>query len=203
MPVPVAPLVGFALGALLAIAGGARVEDDRRRALAIVALFAALVFAPACAAPLVVAGDWAFAYLVDAARVPSAVELVLVALDAALVVAGFAWASDPARARSPRAAIALAAVPAALALVLSLVLAPKLALDGTFRQIDGGFGAERVAGGRLGYELAWIGALVVGGAVWTARRLRDPDDHGPRGPRPGSGAGLERARALGLARRER
>ncbi len=183
MPVPIAPLLGLAIGAALAIATGAPAESERPRAIALVGLFAVLVFAPACAVPLVLAEDWAFAYLVDGADVPSAIELVLVATDAAALVAGYAWASDPVRSTSRREAALLAGVPAALAVVVAAVLARAWRVDGTYHEVQGGFGTEPVVGGRLGYVLAWTLAVVVAGAAFTAHRLR-AHRSGSDAPRP-------------------
>jgi len=112
-PVPafVAPLVGFALGVVLAwlsaaaprrppgwglappgappwAPGRTAPAEPRGRPLALAALFSALVFTPICAYFLIFSPDWSFAYLVDPRRIPSAVDLLLLALDAASVPAG-------------------------------------------------------------------------------------------------------------------
>jgi hypothetical protein len=192
VPAPIAPLLGFALGAILALASGAPAERARPRALALVTLFAALVWAPACAAPFFVAEEWALGYLLEGADVPSAVELVLVGLDALAVVAAYAVASDPVRGASGRTGALLVGVPLALAAVVAAALGRALAVDGTTYEVRGGFAVEPVVGGRLGWILALVLVLVVGGAAYTAARLRAPS--GPGEAKPPGG----RARGLGV-----
>ncbi|WP_437758289.1 hypothetical protein [Sorangium sp. So ce1389] len=212
MPAFVAPLVGFALGALLAWFSAAAphrpgalraaeprlAPDPRVRRLALVTLFAVLVFAPVCAYFLVFAPDWSFAYLVDTRRIPSAIDLVLLLLDAASVPAGFAAAQRfaasaggrPTAQRSVRAVAVFAGAPLAIALVAVVALARRLALDGTYRQVEGDFGVHPVAGGPLGYALLWMYTMLAAGFAVTVSALlrREPPGGGqkaepPRAPR--------------------
>ncbi|WP_437726856.1 hypothetical protein [Sorangium sp. So ce861] len=213
MPAFVAPLVGFALGALLAWfsaaaphrPGALRAAEPRLasgaldRPLALVCLFAVLVFAPVCAYFLVFAPDWSFAYLVDTRRIPSAVDLVLLLLDAASVPAGFVAAQRfaasaggrPTAQRSIRALAVFAGAPLAIALVAVLALSRRLALDGTYRQVEGDFGVHPLAGGPLGYALLWMHTMLAAGfAVTVSALLRREPTGGvqkgepPAGPRP-------------------
>lgn len=176
MPGLLAPLLGVALGALLGFAPGLHPDPDEpareARGARVVALFALLVFAPACAYFLVFAGDWSYAYLVDARRVPSAIELVLVAADGAAVVAGFVLARRRLAARAFGAAIALVAAPLGVALVAALVLAPRLAVEGTYAQFHGDYGTRPLVGGPVGIAVVWMGAVVAIGAFVAARALR-------------------------------
>src|SRR5262245_12461524 len=125
MPALLGPLVGFSLGVMLAwIARGEADRDDDHgaRARAVVAtLYGALVFAPASAYFLIFAGDWARFYLVDSRAFPSALDLLLVVLDAAVVPLGFIVARRAGRRRAYRALGALGGAPATAALVLLLV----------------------------------------------------------------------------------
>ncbi|WP_437337285.1 hypothetical protein [Sorangium sp. So ce394] len=213
MPAFVAPLVGFALGALLAWfsaaaphrPGALRAAEPRLasgppdRPLALVSLFAVLVFAPVCAYFLVFAPDWSFAYLVDTRRVPSAVDLVLLLLDAASVPAGFVAAQRfaasaggrPTAQRSIRALAVFAGAPLAIALIAVLALSRRLALDGTYRQVEGDFGVHPITGGPLGYALLWMHTMLAAGFAVTVSALlrREPPGGGqkgepPAGPRP-------------------
>ncbi|WP_437736231.1 hypothetical protein [Sorangium sp. So ce1335] len=213
MPAFVAPLVGFALGALLAWfsaaaphrPGAPRAAEprlapgSRDRPLALVSLFAVLVFAPVCAYFLVFAPDWSFAYLVDTRRIPSAVDLVLLLLDAASVPAGFAAAhrfasragGRPTAQGAVRALAVFGGGPIAVALVAVLALSRRLALDGTYRQVEGDFGVHPVAGGPLGYALLWMYTMLAAGFAVTVSALlrRERSDRGgekaeaPRAPR--------------------
>lgn len=211
MPAFVAPLVGFALGALLAWfsaaaphrLGALRAAEPRlapgarARPLVLVSLFACFVFAPVCAYFLVFAPDWSFAYLVDTRRIPSAVDLVLVLVNAASVPAGFAAANRFAGSaggrwtaqRAVRALAVLAGAPLSIALLAVIALSRRLALDGTYRQVEGDFGVHPVAGGPLGYALLWMYTMLAAGFAVTVSALlrREPAGGGPKAePSPGA-----------------
>ena len=177
MPALLGPLVGFALGVMLAwIARDEADRDDDRGArarAAVAALFGVLVFAPISAYFLMFAGDWARFYLVDSRAVPSALDLLLVVLDAAVVPLGFMAARRAGRRRAYRAVGALGGAPAVAALVLLLVFFPKLRIEGTFHQVRSDFGTQPVAGGPLGYAILWMNAMLVAGFVLTVRALTD------------------------------
>ena len=205
MPALVGPIVGFALGVVLTwfCRAEAPREDDatgRARAAA-VALFAALVFAPACAYFVIFAGDWALLYLVDSHAVPSALLLVLVVVDAAAVIGGF-WAGyQSARRRADRVLFALGAAPAAVAAMMVLAFLAPLREDGTFHQVSARFGTRPVAGGPLGYAILWMGALIIAGMVITARALAERPAHPPRIEPHEPGAPQARPTLLGTKRR--
>jgi hypothetical protein len=180
VPALVGPIVGFTLGVMLAWLGRGEAprEDNaagRARAV-VVALFAWLVFAPACAYFVVFTCDWALFYLTDSRTVPSALLLVLVALDATAVMAGFWVGYQAARRRTPTAAhalLALGAAPLAVAVTVVLAFLGKLRVDGTFHQVSARFGTRAVAGGPVGYAILWMNAMVVAGMVIAARALAD------------------------------
>jgi hypothetical protein len=184
VPALVGPFVGFALGAALAwlCRAEARREDEAalRARVAVAALFALLVFAPACAYFVVFAGDWSFFYLVDELGVPSALELLLVIGDAALVVLGFVAGHHAARRHAERALAALVIAPASIAAALVLSFLSKLRVVGTFHQVTSRFGTQPVAGSPLGWAILWMGAMIVAGFVVAARILAER----PRLPRP-------------------
>lgn len=176
MPAPVAPLVGFSLG--VAFAWAAADELGRAggysisRSLVVVTLFSLLVFAPVSAYFLAFAPDWAYAYLVDSQRLPSAVDLGLVLVDAASVPAGFALAARLAGTHKLGQLVQLAAVPALLVAVFLLALLPRLTVHASYAQYHGDFGVRSVAGSPLGYALLWMSAVLLAAVLWTARALR-------------------------------
>jgi hypothetical protein len=175
VPAFAGPLVGFSLGALLARWGrGAR---GLRGAYPLLA-FGVLVLAPACAYPLLFFADWSYAYVIDSRSVPSAVVLALLLVDAAAPAAGFllarralareALGEDPA---AHAVALALAVVPAGVAVLLGVLLGPRLAIEGTLAMVRGDFGIAPLWKSPLGYALVWMSACVGAGAWLTARAL--------------------------------
>lgn len=189
MPAPIAPLLGFALGVVLAWLCRPDPDPDAplwdRPTLA-VALYAALVYAPASAYFLLFAGDWSFAYLVDSRDVPSAISLLLVLFDAAALVFGFLLGRRALRRRSLAALGWLALAPAAVAATIVLVLHRRLGVDASYDQVESDFGLRPLPGSPLGYAILWMDALVVAGAVFTARAL-GALGLGARAPNPGGG----------------
>jgi hypothetical protein len=203
MPLPLGPLVGFALGVLLALfaPGGSLSEAGpaHPRPRLLVALFASLVFAPVCAYFLAFAGDWSLAYLADSRSVPSALLLILVGVDAASVVFGFSVGRRSLARRSMREVTALIAAPLGAALVLVVLFYGRLRIDGTFHQVRGDFGTQPVAGGPLGYAIVWMLGLVAAGFGLTLRLLRErprPRISPSDAPPPPKAPLLPRKRAL-------
>jgi hypothetical protein len=194
VPLLVGPLLAVALGSALAWlcrAEALREDEAAFRARArVAALFAALVYAPACAYFVVFAGDWALFYLVDSAGVPSAVELCVVVADAALVVLGFAAGHHAARRRMDRALAALVLAPLAAAAAMLAAFQGRLRVEGTFHQVTSRFGTQPVAGGPLGWAILGMGAMIVAGFVIAARtlterpRLARPPAPPSEGPKP-------------------
>ncbi|TKD08378.1 hypothetical protein [Polyangium fumosum] len=192
MPAPLAPLFGFTLGVLLAWL--ARFEDslDERpvasswdRPTLAVALYALLVYAPVSAYFTVFAADWSFAYLLDGRALPSALQLLLVLLDAAAPVLGF-LAGRRALARRSLAALAwLAALPLAAATVPLVALHARFGIDATYDQVQSDFGTRPLPGSPLGYAVLWMDGILVAGAVFTARTLSTIDASAALPARPG------------------
>jgi hypothetical protein len=206
MPALVGPLVGFSLGVLLAwLARGATARDDDRslRARAqVAALFGALVFAPACAYFLAFSGDWARFYLIEGRAVPSALDLVLVVLDAAVVPLGFVAARRAGRTTAYGVIGALGGVPAAAALALLLIFFPELRVDGTYHQVRGDFGTQPVAFGPLGYAILWMDGMILAGFLVSARALeRRAAPRAIDPARPDEGAYAAPTKHLGARRR--
>lgn len=179
MPLPLAPLVGFALGvvfAWLARAELARAKSPayESRPLRIVFGFAAMVFAPVVGYFAAFYGDWSYLYAVSWRRVPSALDLALVLAAGASVVAGFLAAAPAARARKVGPLGALFAVPSVVLVLAVLALQRRLGTSGTFAQVHGGFGTEPVTHTALGRALLVMLAILGLGVAWCVHLLRRP-----------------------------
>ena len=180
MPLPFALLVAFALGAAFArIAKGeiARSEGPliASRPMAIVLGFAALVFLPIAGYFAAFHGDWAYLYLVSWQSVPSAVDLALVLLAAAMVPAGFLVAVATLRTRQSRAiqvVSGLIGVPAGIAAILTVAFGHRLTVSASAAQYHGGFGIEPIATSALGKGVLWALVALVAGVIWAVRGLR-------------------------------
>ena len=170
-----APLYGFTLGVLFAwtarqdIARGAQAALAGR-SLAIVALYAVLVFGPACAYFLVLEPDWAGAYLFDAGRRARLVSVAGTLLALVSVPAGFLTAAPATRARRTTTVLRLGSVSALLAVAVTLALVPRLSVRATYAEFHGDFGTEAVAASPLGWGLLWVG-LVLGLATFYVSRV--------------------------------
>jgi hypothetical protein len=179
VPAPLAPLIGFALG--VAFAWWAREELARSqasaggigsRSLVIVTLFATVVFAPIGSYFLAFEADWSYAYFIDTRRIPSALQLALVLLDAASVPVGFVVAASHARARKLVPLLTLGTPAALLVLIGIAAFAGRLSIQASYAQFHGDFGTRPVAGSSLGYALLWMDMLLVLGSVWTIRQVQ-------------------------------
>lgn len=182
MPALVLTLLGFAVGALLGhlappAHGGAGVGPGRPRVAGlgdegttVVTLLAVLVHGPVCAYFLAFAGDWSVAYLVDARAVPSALVLLVVVADAALVVIGYRLA----RTRSDSLSVLtwLVGAPLLAALASVVITFPRLRVDATYDEYRLGFGERALAGSPLGWAVVWMGFMFALGALVAHRALR-------------------------------
>jgi hypothetical protein len=176
MPIVFAPLVGLALGVVLAwVAAPELVRIDgpvvASRPFAVVAAFAGLLWVPAVGYFVVFHGDWSYLYVVPWQSVPSAVDLCLVLLAGASVVGGF-WVAVPSlrkRRQGPLAALVVA--PIALVLLGVALAGRRLAVSGTFAQYHGDFGTEPVAASTLGRGVLLFDVALALGVAWAVRAL--------------------------------
>jgi hypothetical protein len=171
-----APLLGFTLGVLFAWT--ARHEMARAapaalasRSLSIVALYAVLIFGPACAYFLVLEPDWAGAYLFDAGRRARLVSVAGTLLALVSVPLGFVIAAPAARAQRTASVVRLGAVTALATIALTLALFPRLSVRGTYAEFHGDFGTEPVAHSALGWGLFWVSIVVLGSTAYVASAL--------------------------------
>lgn len=177
MPLPLAALVALSLGAFFAhVARSELAQSDgpilSSRPIAVTSAFAAFVYLPAVAYFAAFHGDWAYMYFIAWRRVPSAIDLALVVACAALVPAGFLVAAPLARAKRRELVIALVAAPAAIAIVIAVVLERRLATSATFAQFANDFDTHPIAQTALGRAILVAVAACGGAAVWCVRLLR-------------------------------
>jgi hypothetical protein len=176
VPIPFAPLFGFALGGILAwVAGAELVRDDgpivASRPFAVVCAFAALVWLPAVGYFVAFHGDWSYLYVVAWQRVPSAIDLGLVLLASAAVVGGFWLAVGPVRKRRTGPIAAIVVVPGAFGVVGLIAAAHRLAVSGTYAQFQGDFGTAPIGASALGKGVLFMGVVLCAGVAWTVRSL--------------------------------
>jgi hypothetical protein len=174
MPAFSTPLLGFALGAGLFWSVARQLARPIRpiagQAVLIAAVLGLIAYAPAVALLDTAEPDWAYAYLIPAARLPRWLGPWLVLLSGVSVPMGFGLAM---RAYRGRAAFAQAWfwAPLALGVAPLLALAPRLAWQASFEQFHGDFGIQPVVGGPLGYLLVWLGVGLMLAVFLTRRSL--------------------------------
>jgi len=177
MPAFVAPLLGFVIGIAFAWSAADEIASDPTsvlgtRSLVVVALFSVLVFAPATGYFVAFDGDWAFAYVVNTLRLPSAVVLALVLINAISVPLGFVVAAPHARRHKLKKLLSIAAIPTFIVMILVLLSARRLGTAASYAQFHGDFGTRSVAGTPLGYALVWMNSVLAAAVALTIRQLR-------------------------------
>jgi hypothetical protein len=176
VPIAFAPLIGLALGAALAwLAAPELMRLDgpiiASRPFAVVTAFAGFVWLPVVGYFVAFHGDWSYLYVVAWQHVPSAVDLGLVLLAGATVVAGFWLSVAPLRTRKLGPVAALVIAPLAVAVVLVLLVARRLGVSGTYAQFHGDFGTEPIGASVLGKGVLLMVAVLALGLAWTVRAL--------------------------------
>lgn len=177
MPAYIVPLVGFSIGVLFSWAAGEELTRaagslGSTRSLAVVVLFSFLIFGPMSGYFLAYATDWSLAYLLDGRHLPSAVMLVAVLLNIAVVPLGFAAGAAQVRRRRLMALLPMGAVPLAVAAVVVGVLARRLSFYGTYAQVHRGGSADPLPGSPVGQAVLWFLLCLLAGVAWTTRELR-------------------------------
>ena len=176
MPIAFAPLLGVALGAVLAwVAAAELARDDgpivASRAFVIVAAFTGFVWLPIVGYFVAFHGDWSYLYVVPWRRVPSAIDLGLVLLAGAAVVGSFWLAVEPVRKRRFGPVVAAVVAPTALAVAGLTFSVRRLAVSGTYAQFHGDFGTQPIGESPLGKGVLLMGIVVALGIAWTVRWL--------------------------------
>jgi hypothetical protein len=170
----------FVVGSLAALAAARELRASPRsvhqaRAFRALAAHEVLVGIPIAAFVLVRFTDWALSYLVDGARVPSAVVLAIVVLHGAVALVGFATAARLLRDHRPQWVRAIAIGAVALVVLSGMVLHRRLGTVGSYAQYHGGFGLRPwretpVLGATIALVTVW--AVAAAHLLWSlARRL--------------------------------
>ena len=176
MPIPFAPLVGWALGAALAWIAAPELARDEgplvaSRSFAIVVAFAGFVWLPVVGYFVAFHGDWSYLYVVPWRRVPSAIDLGLVLLAAAAVVGSFWLAAGPVRKRRFGPVVAMIVAPISISVAGLSIASRRLAVSGTYAQFHGDFGTEAISASPLGKGVLLMGIVVALAIAWTVRWL--------------------------------
>lgn len=174
MPLPLAPLIAFAIGVFLAWRSRTETNHDdslwNLHTLA-VTLYAFMVFAPVTAYFAVFATDWSFAYFFEGRRVPSALSLALILFAATALVGGFVAGRRALERHAPGELAWLAGFPLALVVTAFAALYDRLGVDATYDQFVSNFGREPIFTSRLGLAVVWMDGILIAGAVLTAQWL--------------------------------
>jgi hypothetical protein len=177
MPLPLAPFVAALLGVVFALVGRDEVRrtsgaPTATRGFLLVVLVSLLLLLPSLAYFLAFYPDWTYAYLVPGERVPSALELVGLAIVAIVAPATYAWTAAALRRHAVRE---LVRGVSALIILLSAAIAwvgPRLVVATTYGGFHDGIDVRPTSGTTLGASILWIDGWLVVGAVWAATRLR-------------------------------
>lgn len=177
MPAFVAPLIGFLLGVAFSRTSAEELSLDPTtvlgsRCLVVAALFSVLVFAPATAYFLVFHLDWAVSYVLDGQRIPSAVVLALVLVNAVSVPSGFVVAAPMVRRNQAKRLLTMVGAVSFVVLMAVLVASRRIAVCATYTQFHGDFGVQGLAGTPLGYAIVWVGIILALSIALTVRQLR-------------------------------
>lgn len=177
MPLFFAPLVAVLFGLLLAYYGRAELAlADRTalgtRAFSVSLSFTTLVFLPALGYFAAFHGDWAYLYLLPQAKVPSAVDLTVVLLSAALVPATVAYAARALAEKRTSQLVRLAGGLLAAVAILVALSYGRLSVSASHAQFRGGFGVVPIGASPLGRGvlLAWV--ALGAASAWARGALR-------------------------------
>jgi len=177
VPLLFAPLVAVLFGLLLAYYGRTELAlADRTalgtRAFSVALAFTVLVFSPTLGYFAAFHGDWAYLYLLPHAKVPSAVDLMVVLLSASLVPATVAYAARSLAEKRTSQLVRIAGGMLAALAILGALSYARLSVSASHAQFRGGFGIVPIGASPLGRGvlLAWV--ALGGAAAWARTSLR-------------------------------
>ncbi|MCC7540345.1 MAG: hypothetical protein IT379_29280 [Deltaproteobacteria bacterium] len=145
MLVPGLFLFSFVSGVAAAAAAQVELRLSPRSALLSRAFSAFVVFEVLLVVPVslyfyVFHGDWTLLYVVDARHVPSALAVLLFAIEVAIGVGGFAAAAALVRGQRRTLAYVLAGAVSTVMFLGVALLSARMSVVGTYGQFRGGFG---------------------------------------------------------------
>ncbi|MBI5513266.1 MAG: hypothetical protein HY909_05825 [Deltaproteobacteria bacterium] len=117
--------------------------------------------------------DWMVGYTFDAARLPSALGLVVAALAAPCALGSYALGAWLLRSQRPRGVVFAGGGALALAVALLAAAWSRVGVVGSTVQFRGGFGIEPLGASSLGgilWALGLLTAVTAGHLGWTLRR---------------------------------
>ena len=177
VPLPLALPVAWLIG--LSLAWSARAELARSevalvlaRPFLVAAAFGAIVLAPVVGYFVALHGDWAYLYIVRWSRVPSAVDLLLVAFVSAQVPLAFAASAPWAAAKRGPLFVRVSAAVLIVLAILCAVFFHRLAASATYAQFHGGFGTAAIGKSSLGRGVLSSWAALLAGWGWAVHVLR-------------------------------
>jgi hypothetical protein len=134
--------------------------------------FALVVVLPILGWFVTLHGDWAYLYLVDASRVPSAVDLVLATFAALQVPLGFAIAAPLAVARRATRLLTIGAALAGLVALACALASRRLGTSATHAQWVSSFGLVPIGQSPLGRGVLTSWVALTAALGWAALAVR-------------------------------
>ena len=177
LPLPLALPVAWLIG--LSLAWSARAELARSevalvlaRPFLVAAAFGAIVLGPVVGYFVALHGDWAYLYVTSWARIPSALDLLLVVFAAAQVPLAFALTAPWAAAKRGPLFVRASAVVLLVIVVLCVVFFRRLGASATYAQYHGGFGTAAIGKSSLGRGVLSSWTALLAGWGWAIHVLR-------------------------------
>lgn len=176
MPFTTLLFLALGLGAAAALAGANELRVSPRPVLlsdsfAAYAAFMLLLLVPVSAYFYVFHGDWFMLYLIEVARVPSALALLGFGVEFVLGLLGFALSAWWVRSARSAWSLVMALLCAAAAAAVLVLCPERMRVVGSFRQFRGGFGLAPYGGALMHGALA-MGGLLLAGSVFLLLRIR-------------------------------
>jgi hypothetical protein len=175
LPLPTQLFLTFASGVLAALAARADLRVSPKPAAnsdAFVSflLYAALVVVPVSVYFYVFHGDWYLLYMVDTARVPSALALIGALAMVVVGAGGFLFGASLVRSQREQWAGAAVGVTVSMALGVLPLARHRLAVVGSYAQFHGDFG-HRPYGGTLFHGTLFMSLWLLLGLSFLVYRL--------------------------------
>lgn len=183
MNLPIAICFSYTAGLIAALSSRAELRGSPRPALSTSGFRAFLVYALVLLVPSTVYfyafhGDWFLLYLLDSTTIPSAMALLLFALQALIGAVGFASGAHLVRLQREHLGIALAILTLGFGVGLVAMVRDRFLTVGSFAQFQGAFGLKEWSATPLVPATVLFATLIVVGLVhccvrthWGSRRM--------------------------------